>query len=150
MRFNDFSKERKMGKRAKYDNVDFPVRVWTGEQEQIWRQETSRRFHDLMDNAMMVSYYKYGAVADGYPERVNAIESLQLRLNKYLETGNAEYLIDVANFAMIEFMHPSIEASLIHTDADGSPGRVASNGEIYDKPTQIKNTDLADKDEIAF
>src|SRR4051812_38521811 len=121
-----------MSKRAKYDPAEYPVRQWSGEKEELWRQETSRRFHDLMDSAMMVSFYKYGAVAEGFPDRLNAMESLQLRLRYYLlgdkkkgiAPDNVEYLVDAANFAMIEFMHPSrSDATLIHTDSDGSPGR---------------------------
>jgi hypothetical protein len=139
-----------VGKRAEYDPADHPVRQWTGEQERVWRQETSRRFHDLMDKAMMVSYHKYGPVAEGYPDRVNAIETLRLRLAKYEETGNAEHLVDLANFAMIEFMHPSRVAVLTLTDADGSPGRIAANTAIYDTPNQFRNRDLADKDEKPF
>ena len=47
---------------------------------------------------------------EAYPHKVDAIASLRKRLHLYEETGNAEYLVDVANFAMIEFMHPSHEA----------------------------------------
>lgn len=150
-----------MGKRAKYDPADYPTRDWSAKPEDVqatYRQETSRRFHDLMDSAMMVSFHKYGAVGTAYPEKVNALDSLRLRLDKYLNgdpakgipAGNAEYLVDVANFAMIEFMHPSLPAVLIHTDSDKSPGRIAANAAIYDAPTQIKNADLADADEEAF
>jgi hypothetical protein len=145
-----------MSKRAKYDNIEYPMRDWSGEKEALWRQETSRRFHDMMDNAMMVSFYKYGAVAEGFPERLNALESLQLRLRYYVESdlkrgiapGNVEYLVDAANFAMIEFMHPKrTDAVLIHTDADGSPGRVANNAEFYDAPVPYANAHIADADE---
>jgi hypothetical protein len=96
-----------------------------------------------MRAAMLVSAYKYGEVSEAYPERVNAIESLGLRLAKYAETGNVEYLVDVANFAMIEFMHPRhAKAHFKATDADGSPGRVATNTDVYDAPVRYRNTDL--------
>ncbi len=105
--------------------------------------EVSPQFLRLMIAAMMVSFHKYGALRDAYPERVNAIDSLKKRLDKYRTTGNTEYLIDVANFAMIEFMHPAhAKAHFQPTDASGSPGRVATNKDIYDKPNQFKNTDL--------
>lgn len=153
-----------MGNRAPYDLADFPDRNWTGTPtENTRRQETSRRFHDLMDAAMMVSFHKYGAVALGYPERVDALKSLQMRLNAYFDgkrnpdyrmgdgapeylvaPGNVEYLVDVANFAMIEFMHPRHpEAYFKSTDSDGSPGRVAVNTELYDKPNQMRNENIA-------
>jgi hypothetical protein len=114
-----------------------------------------------MDAAMLTSFYKYGPVADAYPERVNALESMAHRLKLYsegernphfgvegepefyVEPGNVEYLADAANFAMIEFMFPSNPlAHFTPTDASGSPGRIAQNKDIYDRPTQIKNSDL--------
>jgi hypothetical protein len=111
------------------------------------RTNFCERFADLMRAAMLVSAYKYGEVAEAYPDRVNALESLGLRLAKYAETGNVEYLVDVANFAMIEFMHPAHPGAFFKsTDADGSPGRVARN-EIYDRPNQFANRDLADVSE---
>jgi hypothetical protein len=155
-----------MSERANYDLPDYPDRNWTGSsQETTRRQETSRRFHDLMDAAMMVSFHKYGAVAEAYPEKVNALDSMQLRLKLYAEgkrnpdaeepgqpeflvpPGNVEYLVDAANFAMIEFMHPAHpKAYFKATDAGGSPGRVAQNKELYERPTQFKNASLAGVD----
>jgi hypothetical protein len=62
-----------------------------------------------MRRRMEVSYCKYGAVAIAYPHKVNALESLLLRIDKYLESRNSEFLMDVANFAMIEAMCPSLD-----------------------------------------
>ena len=39
---------------------------------------------------------------------MDAIGNIRKRLEKYEETGNTEFLADIANFAMIEFMYPSI------------------------------------------
>ena len=136
-----------MGERADWAN-NASKEHHDAESRTLLSRDTDRRFHALMDNAMLVSAYKYGPVAEAYPERVNAIQSLNVRLAKYIETGNVEYLVDVANFAMIEFMHPAHgNAHYKATDADGSPGRVAANTAIYDTPNQFKNSDLADKDE---
>lgn len=63
--------------------------------------EFSDAFVQGMKDRMHVSFHKYGAVADAYPHRVNALESLLVRLRRYEETGNTEWLMDVANFAMI-------------------------------------------------
>ncbi len=93
--------------------------------------EVSVRFFQGMMNRMAVSYYKYGPVAEGYPEKVNALESLQQRIGFYKETKNIEYLIDAANFAMIEFMHPSYKDAFFEgTDTDRSPGRTSIDGEV--------------------
>lgn len=91
--------------------------------------EFSPEFVQGMANRMAVSFHKYGKVADGFPANIDAIASLQSRLVKYAETGNTEWLMDVANFAMIEFMHPRHEGAHFEgTDSDQSPGRVRSDG----------------------
>jgi len=91
--------------------------------------EFSKQFVQGMANRMAVSYHKYGKVADGFPANIDAIASLQARLAKYAETGNTEWLMDVANFAMIEFMHPRHKGAHFEgTDSDQSPGRVRSDG----------------------
>jgi hypothetical protein len=53
----------------------------------------------------------------------NAIGSLEKYLERYKETGNTEFLADVANFAMIEFMYPKhSKAHFKDTDSNESPG----------------------------
>lgn len=91
--------------------------------------EFSLEFVQGMANRMAVSYHKYGAIADAYPNRVDAVASLKQRLEKYAETGNTEFLIDAANFAMIEFLCPAIpDATFTPTDSDASPGRTTTDG----------------------
>lgn len=92
--------------------------------DEILGTETSLAFMDGMKDRMLVSFHKYGPVAEAYPHKVDAITSLTDRLRKYAATGNTEFLIDAANFAMIEFMHPRHpEAHFRPTDSDESPGR---------------------------
>lgn len=91
---------------------------------EILRTEFSEDFIQHMKDRMLVSFYKYGPVAEGYPHKVDAMGSLSERLRMYAETGNTEYLVDAANFAMIEFMLPRHEGAFFKgTDDDGSPGR---------------------------
>lgn len=91
--------------------------------------EWSKTFLQGMLNRMGVSFHKYGYVKDGFPEKISAIESLKVRLARYEEDGNAEWLMDVANFAMIEFMCPGhSNAHYSPQDSDTSPGRVGRNG----------------------
>lgn len=86
--------------------------------------EFSQEFMQGMVDRMSMSFFKYGLVADAYPARVDAIASLKTRLEKYDSTGNLEYLMDAANFAMIEFMRPRHpDAHFTATDSKGSPGR---------------------------
>ena len=88
----------------------------------ILKTEYSERFDDIRKNMMIQSYYKYGPVKDNYSKYkcMDALGNIEKRIQKYKETGNTEFLADVANFAMIEFMHPSIEGAkytLTYTDA---------------------------------
>lgn len=91
--------------------------------------EYSAAFLQGMLNRMAVSGFKYGPVADAYPGKVDALASLAQRIEKYLETHNTEFLIDAANFAMIEFMRPQFEdAFFAATDSDQSPGLITREG----------------------
>lgn len=102
--------------------------------------EVSAPFIEGMKNRMYVSFYKYGAVRDAYPAKADALKSLELRLAKYRETKNTEFLLDAANFAMIEFMCPSIEGAFFQgTDSDQSPGRIERGNPT---PVAYPNRDL--------
>lgn len=98
------------------------------ESDTVPKTEFSNPFVQGMYNRMAVSYHKYDKVADGYPTKVDAIASLELRLERYKETGNTEWLMDIANFAMIEFMRPRhSNAHFIATDGD-TTGRKTVTG----------------------
>jgi hypothetical protein len=106
----------------------------TDEITKVLQTEFSEPFAQAMRDRMVVSFYKYGPLAEAFPHKVSAVASLQDRLRKYAETKNTEFLIDAANFAMIEFMHPSIEgAAFAGTDDDQSPGRRAARTGLVDK-----------------
>lgn len=107
--------------------------------EEILRTEFCPEFVKLMQDAMCNSYFKYGPVKDGYPDKVNAIESLEERLRQFKMTGNIEFLVDVANFAMIEFMFPAHPEAYYQHEFNGSPGRAAQwDGRL----TEGKNSGL--------
>lgn len=74
----------------------------------ILSTEYSEEFDKIRKNAMVTSYYKYGPLNENYgtEKTMNAIGCLKKRLAKYEETGNTEFLADIANYAMIEFMCP--------------------------------------------
>ena len=90
--------------------------------------EFSDTFVQGMYDRMAVSYFKYGPVAKGYPDKVDAIASLRVRLDRYVETGNTEWLMDVANFAMIEFMRPRHPGAHFKGTDDDTTGRVLHTG----------------------
>ena len=91
--------------------------------EEILKRDFSDEFINKMKNAIEMSHYKYGYMSKTYPELAQAYKCIQERLDLYVKTHNTEYLIDVANFAMIEFMYPSFKDSKYDPkDSDKSPG----------------------------
>lgn len=79
-----------------------------------------------MLDRMAMSYFKYGNMRDpGWAKRTDMIANMGARVDKYLDTKNREFLMDVANFAMIEFVNPSMSNTFFKaTDGDESPGVV--------------------------
>lgn len=70
-------------------------------------KEYSDMFDDKRKNRVKTSFHKYGSAAENFGKGfVDAIGSLEKCLEKYKETGNTEYLCDLANYAMFEFMYP--------------------------------------------
>lgn len=90
--------------------------------------EFSNDFVAKMQNRMAVSFHKYGPVAEAYPRKIDALKSLRDRLRKYEETGNTEWLVDAANFAMIEFMHPGHESAHFQVQRDSGGVHRAESG----------------------
>lgn len=94
--------------------------------EQIKARDYSVEFDELRLNRMIVSHYKYGWVSETYGNHLaDAVKSLEKRLELYKQTGNTEFLLDVANFAMIEYMYSQHRyAHFRATDSNESPGLV--------------------------
>lgn len=91
--------------------------------EQILARDWNKEFIQKMQNRILVSHHKYGWCSDTYPELAKAVDCIQERLDLYKKTGNTEYLIDVANFAMIEFKYPAVKDAYFKAeDSDKSPG----------------------------
>lgn len=90
---------------------------------EIANQEFSSEFVSLMKNSMIQSYYKYGPLRANYPHLADAIQTLKERLRLYEETGNKDYLVDISNMSMIEYMcpkHPN--AHFRRCSSEESPG----------------------------
>lgn len=103
----------------------------------ILSTEWSYKFEELQKKAMIMSYYKYGKIVKNHSKSDNhmdAVSNLLKRLEMYKETGNTEFLVDVANFAMIEFMNPQHEnAHFKGTDGDNIELVGFGVNQIYDE-----------------
>lgn len=79
----------------------------------------------MMANRMAFSQQKYGSIEDNYPDKFKALTQVSVRIKYYIETGNIEWLIDAANFCIIEFLRPaSPNAHFIATGSEESPGLI--------------------------
>lgn len=89
-------------------------------------QEYSDKFDELRKNRVKTSFYKYGSAKDNFSTgNVNALETMKLRVEKYGETGNTEFLVDAGNYLMFEFMYPQHpNAHFRATDSNESAGIV--------------------------
>lgn len=93
--------------------------------ETILRSEYSIAFDEKRKGLVLQSYYKYGKASRNFKTgNVDAIGSLKKCLAKFEETGNTEYLCDVANYAMFRFMFPQGTERFRHTGSEESAGIV--------------------------
>lgn len=91
--------------------------------EEILKRDFLEEFVKKMKNAIEMSHYKYGWASKTYPELAQAYKCAAERLEAYIKTQNKEYLIDVANFAMLEYLYPAFKnAHYTPTDSDKSIG----------------------------
>ena len=83
-----------------------------------------------MQHSIENSHYKYGEARKGYPMLAKAIDCVEERLEYYLHgkyskniaPHNKDYLIDVANFAMIESMFPCYPGQFAVSKPDAASG----------------------------
>lgn len=105
------------------DEVDIPGDV-NSLRDMILREDYSEKFDDIRKAMVITSHYKYGAAKNNFGDLggVDAIETLKMCLEKFEQTGNTEYLADVANYAMFRFMFPKQGEFYKATDSNGSVG----------------------------
>lgn len=107
-----------------YDQLglaDPPVRC--ADPKELWESEWSPTFERMRHDRMVVGTYRYGRAStyDG-PDRLLPRRAIR-RIELYIKTGNTEYLLDAANFLMIEFewgTHPNKHLRVIHEGHDRS------------------------------
>jgi len=103
---------------------------WSNEVPQDQIDET---FIQGMMNRMILGFHNYGHMRRKH-DRPDNIKNIRTRLNKYQSTGNTEWLMDAANFAMMEFAVPSHhKAHFRATESHESPGSHVSGRIIRNK-----------------
>jgi len=77
--------------------------------EELKASEWSNEFEELMRNRLIMGALRYGRIGASSKPQYERTNSMIKRLNKYAETGNKEFLVDVANLCLLEFVechHP--------------------------------------------
>lgn len=98
--------------------------------ENVMVHEVSEQFLQGMLDRMAVGVRKYGTVKVSMEEKgFDAMAMAYDRMRLYSSTGNTEWLMDAANYLMMEFMFPQHkDAHFKATDSDESPGRILRDG----------------------
>lgn len=88
------------------------------------KKEYSDEVDKMRKNRVETSFYKYGPARINFGDKlVNALETSNLCVEKYLKTKNKEYLLDAMNYLMFEFMYPQQEGVFFKaTDSGESAG----------------------------
>lgn len=88
--------------------------------ERLQETEWCSVFERLMRNRLLMGAYRYGLLYDRERPPMNYVKSIRKRAKLYWKTGNQEYLVDIANFALLEFVrkncHPNPFFSAIDDD----------------------------------
>lgn len=75
--------------------------------DEILSTEYSFVFDEKRKDMMCQSFYKYGKASKNYKSgNIDAIGCIEKCLEKFKETKNTEYLLDLANYAMLRYMFP--------------------------------------------
>ena len=67
--------------------------------------EWSREFEELMRNRLIMGRFRYAPMRSADKGNYDNMGSAIQRLEKYIETGNLEHVVDAANLCMVEFEH---------------------------------------------
>lgn len=88
--------------------------------ELLQETEWSPLFEKYMRDRLLVGSFHYGLMHDRERPHMDYVGSMRKRAKLYWKTGNQEYLVDVANFALLEFVrkncHPNPYFSAIDDD----------------------------------
>lgn len=72
---------------------------------ELEKTEWCKEFEVLMRNRLLLGALRYGRMRNKEKGNYSCIRYIINKLEMYCETGNTECLVDVANLALVEFVH---------------------------------------------
>lgn len=107
-----------------HDAAGLPL--WEGTYDSI-RANVKRRmleFVKLMENRLIMGHMRYGPLQHEDKPHYDHIKAIRDKLKLYEATGNDEILVDIANYAFVEFLegiHPRKHFSATDDTAHATP-----------------------------
>jgi hypothetical protein len=71
--------------------------------DSLKKSEWSPEFEQLMRNRLIMGAFRYGLLKAPGKTQWNRINAIIQRAEKYAQTKNKEFLVDIANFCLLEF-----------------------------------------------
>lgn len=90
---------------------------------ELRRTEWSSEFEEYMRSLLVIGAIRYGRMGDPFKAKYDYPEAMVNRVKLYQKTGNLEWLVDVANFAMLEFVdgdHPRRHVRTVEIGEEGT------------------------------
>ena len=72
--------------------------------EELKKTEWNKEFEQLMRNRLIIGAFRYGKMNAPDKPNYDRMSSIIKRANNYLDTGNDELLVDIANLCMMEYI----------------------------------------------
>lgn len=86
-----------------------------------------------MLNRMAFGFHNYGHMRR-YEKKSHSLKNIKIRLKEYERTKNTEFLMDAANYAMMEFCVPSLKGAHFRpTSKAESPGAIVDGKHVKGK-----------------
>ncbi len=82
------------------------------------KTEWSAEFERFRKNRMIMGAFRYGLIKDQDFDNYDLTKEISRRLAAYESTGNLDYLFDIANVAMLEYIKGKTEGKKVMTGDD--------------------------------
>ena len=79
--------------------------------DELRKSEWCEEFEQLMRNRLIMGAIRYGKLNEQDKPTYERAKTMAKKVALYVETKNKEVLVDLANYAMIEYIEPSEEGT---------------------------------------
>lgn len=84
--------------------------------EELKETQWDDRFDQLARGKLLMGAFRYGKVTDNYA--YDFMQAMKNKIVRYEQTHNLELLVDIRNYAMLEFKHPRYKDAYYENEDD--------------------------------